>query len=74
MKRKGFGEGDVFEHVPGAEVLDLEDPEVQEPIRAGKRKRGDDEEEEDSGMEEDEDEEVKCLFNPPPPPPQLPSS
>ena len=63
MKRKGFGEGDVFEHVPGAEVLDLEEPEVSEPpVRAGKRKRGDDEDEDDSGMEvDDEEEEVRSI-------------
>ena len=60
MKRKGFGEGDVFEHVPGAEVLDLVEPEVSEPpVRAGKRKRGDDEDEDDSGMEVDDEEEVR---------------
>ena len=62
MKRKGFGEGDVFEHVPGAEVLDLEEPEVSEPpVRAGKRKRGDDEDEDDSGMEVDDEEEVRSI-------------
>ena len=62
MKRKGFGEGDVFEHVPGAEVLDLVEPEVSEPpVRAGKRKRGDDEDEDDSGMEVDDEEEVRSI-------------
>jgi protein SDA1 len=60
MKRKGYGEGDIFEAVPGAEVLDVEEPEIEpeEPTKlSGKRKRGDDDEDEDEDMEEDEDEE-----------------
>jgi len=67
MGARGFGEKEVFQHVPGAEVLDAEEPQEEEeeaPQKGLKRKREDDDDDDDGewmdvvhSSDEEEDEE-----------------
>jgi len=54
--RRGYGEAQTFDYIPGAEVLDAveETPEVIEEPRGKKRKMMDDESDSDSDMDMDE--------------------
>jgi len=61
LARKGYGEAEVFDHIPGAEVLDIEEPAPFTEDKNSNEKKGKKRKLEDSDDEEEESDEDEWI-------------